>query len=89
MRALKWSVPVDDRPHKIGTGKVLLVSCQSDPAVVQVWTEEPESPDIVRQDRPVQVFGTGQPIPLPIRHVGSTVTAGGALVWHCYEVRER
>lgn len=81
-RVLKWDVPVDDQPHKIGTGRVVHVACQGGPESVQVWTIELPEP---ARSRPVQVFGTGQPIPGQWAHIGSTLAADGALVWHVFE----
>ena len=84
LRVLKWSVPVDDHPHEIGLGKVMHVACQSTPDSVEVWTLELGEPHTML----AQVFGTGQPLPGSVQqHLGSTVTAGGALVWHVFEVR--
>lgn len=83
-RVLKWNVPVDGMPHPIGTGTVVHVECQDpDNAVtVQVWTEEP---DVLEQThRLVRAYGTGHPIADDLTHVGSAVTASGALVWHLY-----
>ena len=85
---LKWDVPVDDTPHQIGGGQVLHVACQHSASVVTVWTLEPRNRDAVTAMRRVQVFGTGQPLPYFAEHVGSTVTAGGALVWHVFELPE-
>ena len=81
-RVLKWVVPVDDEPHTIGTGPVVLVACQRGSEQVEVWTVELDEPS---QARPVQVFGTGQPLPPAWQHVGSTLSAGGVLVWHVFE----
>lgn len=81
-RVLKWNVPVDDRPHQIGGGPVVLVDCQyGDPSNVQVWTVENGN------QRPViaQVYGTGQPAPTDAFAVGSVLVEGhtfGTLVWH-------
>lgn len=88
-RVLKWDVLVDDREHEIGGGRVRLVACQHSHDVVQVWTEETDHPDweFAARPRMVRVFGTGQPLPEAANHLGSVVTAGGALVWHVYEVR--
>lgn len=84
LRVLKWNVPVDDKPHEIGGGHVLLVACQHGPESVQVWTVELDEPRTLL----AQVFGTGQPLPGSVQaHVGSAVTAGGELVWHVFEVR--
>lgn len=88
-RVLKWNVPVDDHPHKIGTGRVLHVGCQHGPESVQVWTLESDQPS---QWKPVQVFGTGQPVPAQWAHIGTAVflrsTPFGVvseLVWHVFE----
>lgn len=83
-RVLKWDVPVDDQPHKIGTGPVVLVACQDRADVVQVWTHEVGPP---RQSRVVQAFATGRVLPQNARtHVGSTLALGGSLVWHVFDV---
>lgn len=81
VRVLKWTVPVDDRPHEIGAGKVMHVACQSDPTVVQVWTLELGKP----QTKLAQVFGTGQPLPgSVVGFIGSALQ--GRYVWHVFEV---
>lgn len=82
-RVFKWDVPVDDDWHEIGSGPVVLVACQSRADVVQVWTDEPDSENY--KVRAVRVYGTGQPVPLFDEHLGSVVTAMGALVWHVFE----
>lgn len=82
LRALKWSVPVDDRPHEIGGGKVLHVACQNGPDAVEVWTLE-----LNDSKRWVQVFGTGQPLPGSVTAFVGTALAS-PLVWHVFEVRE-
>lgn len=82
-RVLKWSVPVDSQPHPIGAGPVLHVACQSAVDSVEVWTLEPDEPGT----RFAQVFGTGLLLPGSVqKHIGSAVTAGGALIWHVFEV---
>lgn len=82
-RVLKWEVPVDDETHEISGGPVVHVACQHTADVVMVWTEES---DLTLAPRTVRVFGTGHPIPKAATHIGSVVTAGGALVWHLYEL---
>jgi hypothetical protein len=82
-RVLKWSVPVDNGHHEIGAGKVLHVHCQFTPELVQVWTEESELTK--GSTRLAQVYGTGQEVPYDAAYLGTTVTGGGALVWHLYE----
>lgn len=85
LRVLKWDVSVDDRSHPIGVGRVLHVAIQYHPDQVQVWTLEDEM--TLRSERHVQVFATGQPLPgSTTAHVGTAIAAGGALVWHVFEV---
>lgn len=93
-RVLRWAVPVDDRWHAIGNGKVVMVGCRNHTAglpsaLVEVWTEElcpdnwPKSS--VPDERRVTVVGTGHPIPDEAQvHLGSVFDAGGSLVWHLY-----
>jgi len=81
-RVLKWNVSVDDTPQVIGAGRVLHVACQYGPESVQVWTEE--SPLTEGGTRLAQVYGTGQLIPFDAVFLGTTVAAGGALVWHLF-----
>ena len=83
---LKWTVPVDDAPHKIGSGPVVLVACQSSVDTVQVWTDELDVENV--KMRSVQVYGTGHDLPLFDDHLGSVITAMGALVWHVYAQAE-
>ncbi len=83
-RVLKWNVPVDDRPHPTGAGKVLYVQCQYGPDSVQVWTEESEL--TAGAERQVQVFGTGHQVPFDAIYLGTAVAMDGALVWHLYDV---
>lgn len=90
-RILRWNVFVDDRPHRIGSGRVVLVACRSEPDVVEVWTDEtlPEGWPATdcESHRAVQVFGTGHQIPPEAGHVlGSAIAHGGALVWHVVEM---
>ena len=86
MRVLKWNVDVDDVPHPIGPGKVVLVECQhADANSVQVWTEETsDRPE--QHVRAAQVYGTGHDIPEGLKHVGSCLALNGRLVWHVYAV---
>jgi hypothetical protein len=86
---LKWTVSVDDRPHKIGGGDIVHVAVQY-PGImdtVTVWTIEPRN-WAAPPKRTVQVFGTGQPLPFFATHIGSTLTANGGLVWHVFELPE-
>jgi hypothetical protein len=82
-RVLRWEVPVDDHVHEIGGGRLLWVAARN-LGVVEAWTEEDGS----QPARLAVVVGTGHPIPEDATdHLGSTFDAGGALVWHLYEVR--
>lgn len=99
MRVLKWTVPVDDAPHKIGGGPVAHVDCQFRGEVnrggeyvrtdhfVQVWTIEGDA-EQVPTPRHVQVYGTGMYLPEvggeANGHVGSCLD--GQLVWHVFTV---
>lgn len=85
-RVLKWDVPVNDQPAAVGSGPVVHIGVQGDIAVVQIWTDETMPDDVPSVSRMVQVFGTGHPVPADAVHLGSVVTAGGALVWHVFEV---
>lgn len=95
-RVLRFAVPVDDAWHAIGSGPVVHVDCRTgENDVVQVWTLECEPLDNVlagnlRSDfgRYVRVFGTGHSIPAGASHIGTALTAGGALVWHVFERSE-
>lgn len=92
----KYNVPVDGATHLFvipGPSTLIHVDCQGASDVVQFWTEVPiDTPHGDHDHRLFQVFATGQVIPEdddPSRywkHVGSALTAGGALVWHLYEL---
>lgn len=81
-RVLKWDVPVDDKAHPIGTGPVVHVDCQhEDPAVVQVWTEEPADGHGPER-RLAQVVATGMPYPDHGQHIGTAKVYAGRIMWH-------
>lgn len=85
-RVLKWSVPVDGETHYIGRGQVVHVACQWGPGTVQVWTLEVGDEAVApATPRPVQVFGTGHPVPLEFGHLGSAVWLAGSYVWHVFQ----
>lgn len=79
----RYEVPVDDHWHVIPlSGAVLHVGSRT-PDVVEFWALQSGGPIIPRMFR---VFGTGQPLPdRPLRHCGTAMAAGGALVWHLME----
>ena len=88
MRVLKWTVEVDDLPHPIGSGKVVLVAAQHSDSSVQVWTEESRDRDHPGIFKAVQIYGTGHDIPDEAEHVGSCLALNGRLVWHLYAVAQ-
>ena len=94
-RILKWTVPIDDQWHGIGTGPVALVNHPPSHQAsgfrdACVWTVEPAEDDpleayareisAVRSIRRARVYGTGQDWPSVCDHLGSYVD--GPLVWH-------
>lgn len=88
----KFSVPVDDQPHKIElSGDIVHVDCQSSPDSVEFWAIH--YGDNVSRARWFQVYGTGHFLPDNfVDVVGSVVvrTPGiepGRLVWHLVELR--
>lgn len=84
MRVFRWEVPVDDRDHKIGAGKVLHVATRRD-IVVEVWTEEDAPADeLILPTRRATAIGTGYEVPEDMVHLGSTLTSSGYFVWHLY-----
>lgn len=78
-RILKWTIPVDDNDHPIGTGPVVHVACQHHPDTVEAWTDEPDAEHV--EITSARVYGTGQPLPEHDEALGSTVLLNG-LVWH-------
>lgn len=95
-RILRWDVPVDDQPHPIGRGNVVMVATRPPRPgmprhVVEVWTEEHPGPNLDGiRTRDAQVYGTGHEVPGRYRHLGSCldVVTNGSLVWHVFEVRD-
>lgn len=83
-RILKWPVPVDDKPHEIGGGPVVLVaSPRGRVDELQIWTLEYNG---VNRTRNVQVYGTGMELPIFAKPLGSVVLSAGNLVWHVVSV---
>lgn len=85
----KYTIPVDDQWHPISDGKVVHVDWLHHEEV-NVWVEvavTAQYGDLQAIDppRPVRVFGTGQPLPPRVSHLGTAVMPGGGrLVWHVY-----
>lgn len=78
----KYEVPIDGAPHhlKIPTGAQVLHVGQQGSGSVMLWCEvDPAAPEA---NRYLQVFGTGQEIPLHAEHWGTS--QDGPYVWHLY-----
>lgn len=86
---LKWTVPIDDNEHEIGSGPLVHVSQQGNPRMLQVWTLEPDPPTedygvpTKKTKRVAKVVGTGHHFDgWAWRHGGSYVDTDHGLVWH-------
>lgn len=90
MKVFKTSIPIDDKWHPMGTRKgvpdILHVGSQGDPQSVQLWFRHEDVPRDELKRFEVRVFGTGQDVPNVANHVGTTLVAGGLLVWHVFAV---
>lgn len=97
MTIWKFTLAVTDRQSVVmpRDARVLSVGAQDDPtgATVQLWAEVDPTAD--REQRYFAIVGTGNPRPrdpdAPTSRpggsfLGTVITAGGALVWHVYEV---
>jgi len=81
----RYEVDIDDQWHTHDlTGPVVHVDSRR-LDVVEFWAVHTEGLPVA--ERRFRVYGTGQPITEPCRHVGTVITAGGALVWHLMEGR--
>ena len=74
----RYEVPVDDRWHIFRCEPPLWVGCR-DYGFVEFWAYPAEDAMDVQH---LRVYGTGHEMPDELRHVGSTMTPDGALVWH-------
>jgi len=86
-RIFRYEVPVDDQWHAIPLGGHVLAVAARTPELVEFWALTPggEHPE----PRWFRVVGTGQPLPNSAKwtHRGTTLAAGGQLVWHLIETR--
>lgn len=83
-RIFRYEVPVDDRWHTLRFPGLVLAVAARDPDVVELWTVVSSSNGEI--ERQFRAFGTGHPLPPePMRHVGTTLSASGRLVWHLFE----
>lgn len=78
----RYEVPVDGQWHRIKTtGQFLHVAARRADAV-EVWAEVNVGAPMPWE---LRVFGTGHPLAAERgAHLGSTLAAGGVLVWHLY-----
>lgn len=81
-RILRWTVPVDDRPHTFPLSGAILHVASRSVDTVTFWTLA-TGPDTLA--RTFQVVGTGQPFPSEWKHRGTALAADGALGWHLME----
>lgn len=80
----RYEVPADDRWHRYQlSGPVLHVAART-PNTVEFWATV-DSHAALTATRHFRVFGTGQPLPGDVVHVGTALAAGGRLVWHLME----
>lgn len=102
VRVLKWPLPIDDEPHEIGGGDVLLID-RADlgvgPKALEVWTRELVDDEELQPTLPTrtaQVYSTGQLVDGAQQHLGSFVDrvpflgtpSYRSLVWHVFEVEQ-
>lgn len=81
----RYEVPVDDQWHHVLTNGAVLHVAARQPDVVDFWARSFEGNDHINPNpgQWLRVFATGQPLPdAELDHCGTTVTAGGSLVWH-------
>lgn len=82
-RVLRYEVPVDDRWHALNLlGDIMHVATRR-ADVVELWVLDVDA----LVTREFRVFATGEQMPtgLHLRHVGTAIVPGGALVWHLFE----
>jgi hypothetical protein len=79
---LRYEIPVDDQWHPLQlSGDIVHVDSRN-PRVVELWAIS-GGPTATRGFR---VFGTGQPLPDNVKHIGTAIPPGGQLVWHLLEM---
>lgn len=79
----RHEIPVDDQWHAIDlTGDIVHVASRS-VHTVEIWVIHGSQ---AASRRGFRVYGTGQPIPDDVTHVGTAIPPGGDLVWHLMEL---
>ena len=81
----KWEFPITDHPQTVPMPHAAVpvaVQIQGEGESICLWAEVwPDAPRVARR---FAVHGTGHPIRVSERHIGTA--QDGALVWHLYEV---
>lgn len=78
-RVLRWEVPVDDKWHQIGAGRVVEVASRTHRErpgdLVEVWTLEQtrDASTADLQQRSVIIVGTGHPAPMDSTYLGTSI----------------
>lgn len=79
----RYEIPVDDQWHTLDlTGDIVHIASRS-VHTVELWAINEDRPS---NRRGFRVYGTGQPIPGDVLHVGTAIPPGGELVWHLIEL---
>lgn len=78
----RYEIPVDDQWHPLPLSGAIVHVASRDPYAVELWALD-GGPTVTRGFR---VFGTGQPLPDDVQHVGTAIPPGGRLVWHLMEM---
>ena len=87
-RIFRFELPLDDQPHEVAEGTVVLVAPdRAGNDAVEAWVEVPDPETWVSTGEPsqrLQVFGTGFEIPENALWRGSC--AAGTFIWHVYRI---
>ncbi|GGM53456.1 hypothetical protein ACFFX1_54890 [Dactylosporangium sucinum] len=84
-RVLRHTIPVDDAWHDMQLPGPIVHVATRHPYAVEVWTLHADTQPDTAETRMLRVYGTGQPITEPVRHIGTAIMPGGAFVWHLME----
>lgn len=79
----KYVLPVEDTVEVIMPDGAEVLHIGDQAGTICLWALV--DPDAPRVSRWLRIAGTGHPIAGAVRHLGSVVTYGGALVWHVFE----
>lgn len=85
-RVLRFQVPVDDQWHALQLSGPIVHVASRNPRTVELWALDTGRPS---RHRGFRVFGTGQPLPPDVAHIGTALAGGGELIWHLFEALDR